>query len=57
MTQNDLKPTLEKLGLRQSELARLLDVSIRTVNQWAKSGQVLPGAVAGYLRLLEHDHH
>ena len=52
MTQNDLKPTLEKLGLRQSELARLLDVSIRTVNQWAKSGQVLPGAVAGYLRLL-----
>jgi len=53
MTQNVLKPTLEKLGLRQSELAKLLDVSIRTVNQWAREGQALPGAVAGYLRLLE----
>lgn len=48
-----LKPALERLGLKQAELARLLDVSARTVSQWATSGQPLPGAVAGYLRLLE----
>lgn len=52
MAQNDLKPILEKLGLRQGELAQLLNVSIRTVSLWAKGGQTLPGAVAGYLRLL-----
>lgn len=49
---NNLKPTLSKLGLSQSELAQLLDVSARTVNQWARGDKVLPGAVAGYLRLL-----
>lgn len=48
-----IKPSLERLGLRQSELARLLDVSPRTVSQWATGSQTLPGAVAGYLRLLE----
>lgn len=48
-----LKPALERLGLKQAEFARLLDVSARTVSLWATGGQALPGAVAGYLRLLE----
>ncbi|MEQ1717390.1 MAG: helix-turn-helix domain-containing protein [Hyphomicrobium sp.] len=53
MSQSDLKATLEMLDLKQSELAKLLDVSTRTVNQWATGLQPLPGTVAGYLRLLE----
>lgn len=48
-----LKPALQRLGLRQTELARLVGVSARTVNQWASGSQALPGSVAGYLRLLE----
>jgi hypothetical protein len=48
-----LKSSLEKLGLKQSELAKLLDVSTRTVSSWGTGLQPLPGAVAGYLRLLE----
>ncbi len=53
MSQGALKPRLAKLGIRQSDLARLIDVSPRTVNLWASGSQPLPGAVAGYLRLLE----
>lgn len=53
MSQGALKPKLAKLGLRQSDLARLIDVSPRTVNLWATGAQALPGAVDGYLRLLE----
>lgn len=53
MSQGALKPKLAKLGLRQSDFARLIDVSARTVNLWASGSQPLPGAVAGYLRLLE----
>lgn len=53
MSQSALKPQLAKLGLRQSDLARLVDVSPRTVNLWATGNQPVPGAVAGYLRLLE----
>lgn len=52
MNDSGLKPTLEKLGLRQTEFAQLLNVSARTVNMWANGVQPLPGAVAGYLRLL-----
>lgn len=53
MQENELKPKLEKLGLRQKDFARLVDVSPRTVNLWATGAQPLPGSVAGYLRLLE----
>lgn len=53
MSDSGLKPSLDRLGLKQSELARLLDVSPRTVSQWATGSQPLPGAVAGYLRLLD----
>lgn len=53
MQQFSLKPALERLGLKQTELAALLDVAPRTVSQWATGTQPLPGPVAGYLRLLE----
>lgn len=53
MSESGLKATLERLGLRQSELARLVNVSARTVSQWATGDVSLPGPVAAYLRVLE----
>ena len=53
MPDTGLKFTLEKLGLKQGELAALLGVAPRTVSQWATGSQPLPGTVAGYLRLFE----
>lgn len=53
MSESGLKATLERLGLRQSELARLVNVSVRTVSQWATGDVSLPGPVAAYLRVLQ----
>jgi transcriptional regulator with XRE-family HTH domain len=47
-----LKHILNTVGLKQTELARLLDVSPRTVSMWATGEVNLPGPVAAYLRLL-----
>jgi transcriptional regulator with XRE-family HTH domain len=48
-----LKDILERLGLRQAELARLLDVSPRTVSLWSTGETALPGPVAAYLRVVQ----
>ena len=48
-----LKDILDRLGLKQAELARLLDVSPRTVSLWATGNTTLPGPVAAYLRVLQ----
>ncbi len=48
-----LKDILDRLGLRQAELARLIDVSARTVSLWATGESPLPGPVAAYLGLLQ----
>lgn len=53
MSSSNLKQTLASLGLRQTDLARLVDVSPRTVSQWATGAHSVPAAVSGYLRLLE----
>lgn len=53
MSESGLKAILERLGLRQSELARLIEVSARTVSQWATGDASLPGPVAAYLRVLQ----
>lgn len=52
MSENGLKYALERFGLRQVEFARLLEVSPRTVSQWATGTSEIPGPVAAYLRLL-----
>ncbi|MEQ1710457.1 MAG: helix-turn-helix domain-containing protein, partial [Hyphomicrobium sp.] len=49
---NSLKGILDQLGLKQTELARLLDVSSRTVSLWATGETALPGPVAAYLRVV-----
>ncbi len=51
-TQPSLKDALNGLGLKQVELAQLINVSPRTVSLWATGEVPLPGPVAGYLRLL-----
>lgn len=51
---NGLKRVLDRLGLKQSEFAKLLDVSPRTVSLWATGDVALPGPVRAYLRLLQH---
>jgi DNA-binding XRE family transcriptional regulator len=56
MARGNLKDVLERLGLRQAELARLLDVSPRTVSVWATGETPLPGPVAAYLGLLQLCH-
>ena len=53
MTPPSLKEQLERLGLKQAELARLIDVSPRTVSLWATGESSLPGPVAAYLRVLQ----
>jgi transcriptional regulator with XRE-family HTH domain len=52
MPAHGLKDALERLGLKQAELARLIDVSPRTVSLWATGETMLPGPVAAYLRVL-----
>lgn len=49
---NSLRGILDQLGLKQTELARLLDVSSRTVSLWATGETALPGPVAAYLRVV-----
>lgn len=48
-----LKRILCRLGLKQTEFARLLDVSPRTVSLWATGEVTLPGPVKAYLRMLQ----
>lgn len=48
-----LKETLERLGLKQSEFARLIEMSPRSVSLWATGESPLPGPVAAYLRVLQ----
>jgi hypothetical protein len=47
-----LKRSLERLGLRQTDLARLVGVSQRAVSLWATDESPVPGAVSAYLRVL-----
>jgi transcriptional regulator with XRE-family HTH domain len=51
--EQSLKDVLERLGLKQAELAKLLDVSARTVSLWATGETPLPGPAAAYLRVLQ----
>ncbi|MCB1519714.1 MAG: helix-turn-helix domain-containing protein [Hyphomicrobiaceae bacterium] len=52
MAKLSIKAALDRLGLKQSEFARLIEVSPRTVSFWATGESSLPGPVAAYLRVL-----
>ncbi|MDX2290376.1 MAG: hypothetical protein NW217_16345 [Hyphomicrobiaceae bacterium] len=47
-----LRDALDRLGLKQADFARLIEVSPRTVSLWATGESALPGPVAAYLRVL-----
>lgn len=51
MTPDDFRATLERLGLTQVGLARLVGSGERSARRWAEQGA--PEAVAIILRLLE----
>lgn len=53
MPDHGLRVALERLGLKQTELAELLSVSPRTVSIWATGAAALPGPVAAYLRVVQ----
>ncbi len=53
MLQKSLKETLDRLGLRQAEFARLIDMSPRSVSLWATGESPVPGPVGAYLRVLQ----
>lgn len=52
LAEQGLKQILDRQGLRQADLARLLDVSPRMVSFWATGDTALPGPVADYLRVV-----
>jgi transcriptional regulator with XRE-family HTH domain len=52
MDNEALKRTLTDLGISQTDLARLVDVTPRGVNLWAAGERAVPGPAAAYLRLL-----
>ncbi len=53
MLNTSFKETLEHLGLKQAEFARLIEMSPRSVSLWATGESPLPGPVAAYLRVLQ----
>lgn len=53
MTGNELKAILDRFRIRQVDLARLLDVTPRTVSVWATGDGPVPGVVEAYLRVLQ----
>ena len=48
----DLRIALSQLVVSQTELAALLDVSVRTVGTWVASDAPIPGPVEAYVHLL-----
>lgn len=50
MKGEELRDAIAKLGLTQSEAARLLDVTPRTVGNWIRGRHEVPGAVGRLLR-------
>ncbi len=53
MTNQDLRAVVERLELSQADLAKLLEVTPRSVNLWATGQRAVPGPVAAYLRIFE----
>lgn len=48
-----IKESLERLRISQTDFARLLEVTTRSVSLWATEQIEIPGPVRAYLRLLE----
>ena len=55
MTPTELTEALDALGLKQPQAAALLGVGLRTINRWAREGNIpMPAAIL--IRLLRKQH-
>jgi transcriptional regulator with XRE-family HTH domain len=52
MTSDEFRQALKDLGLRQSVLARDLDLGAGAINRWAKGHRPVPGYMEYIIRLL-----
>lgn len=53
MTQVEFNKSLALLGFTQASFARLMGMTPRAVNQWARGIVDVPSPIAAYLRLLD----
>lgn len=53
LTKTEVKTIRKRLGLRQMDLAQLMDVSVKTVERWESGGSMITGPAAVLLRFLE----
>ena len=53
LTKTEVKAIRKRLGLRQMDLAQLMDVSVKTVERWESGGSMITGPAAVLLRFLE----
>jgi len=51
MNNETFRTELNDLGLKQTDIARLFEVTPRTVNKWAQGELRVPGCVSAYLKL------
>jgi DNA-binding transcriptional regulator YiaG len=54
MTPDEFRQALERLGLTQVGLSRLIGVEQRTARRWASGATPIPPSIAAMLRLIEH---
>jgi transcriptional regulator with XRE-family HTH domain len=52
MTANQFKAALTRLGLNQSQAARAIGISFRSVNRYATGKQPIPAIVANMIQLM-----
>ena len=52
MTPDDLRFALLELGITQTHLARLINITPRAISLWLGSERGIPGSVEAYLRLM-----
>lgn len=53
MDMDEFTETLRRLEISQADCARLMGVTARGVNRWAKGDRAIPGPVAFALRTFE----
>jgi len=52
MTANEFKMAQDELGLRGSDVARILGVSRNSVSAWRCGGAKVPGPVVAWVRVM-----
>lgn len=53
LTNEEVRAIRKKLGLRQRDLAELMDISVKTVERWERDENMITGPAAVLLRILD----